>query len=505
MAFNMSDFFNAETKREVKSDWKPILVSVHKLRPAAGKENFYHMDDKEVVTLARTIELVGVQQYPVIKPIDGTDEYEVIAGHKRRLATLLLIEEGKPEYEMIPCKLENKKDEIKNRLILIFTNSTQRERNDYEKMQEIKEVRALLEEWQKSNELTGKKQNIIAEILGTNKTKIGTLENISKKLIPSFMEEFAAGKISTHAANEIAGLSEAEQQALFEQYKETGSLIAKDAIEKKNDAAAEDEQIEGQMNIVEFPDYLPDDMRAQVKEYAEQTGVTIEEAASILYNRTQRAQEPQKAQEIGQTTPEPEKEQETAEGEAQEPFMNEPETQITYNQPMPDTTDRKSLIINGKINMNKEYNGMAVNYFMEAFINSDLFGADNAEFWEEWKKCDREDLKNLHLCDYAGTNITYIVQTDQAEKCEAVLTDIGLEVTRLEAEQQACISYKDLAELIDVMIYTKVIEIKTVKGDLRYWAQNITKELFKHSNYLTENELYIVQDLMMNCKERAGN
>ena len=65
---------------------------------------------------------------------------------------------------MIPCKIETAEDSIKNRLILIFTNSTQRERTDYEKMQEIKEVRQLLEEWQKDNKIPGRKmQNVIAD------------------------------------------------------------------------------------------------------------------------------------------------------------------------------------------------------------------------------------------------------------------------------------------------------------------------------------------------------
>jgi len=172
MGFNINSFLNDESKKEIKSDWKPVKLSVHKLRPAAGKENFYHMDDREVEETARTIELVGIQQYPVVKPVEGTDEYEIIAGHKRRLAVLRLIAEGKTEYEMIPCKIESAADSIRNRLILIFTNSTQRERTDYEKMQEIKEVRKLLEEWQKNNELSGKLQNIIAEVLGTNKTKV---------------------------------------------------------------------------------------------------------------------------------------------------------------------------------------------------------------------------------------------------------------------------------------------------------------------------------------------
>ena len=67
MGFDINVFLNDESKKEVKSDWKPVKLSVHKLRPAAGKENFYHMDDKEIEETARTIELVGIQQYPVVK------------------------------------------------------------------------------------------------------------------------------------------------------------------------------------------------------------------------------------------------------------------------------------------------------------------------------------------------------------------------------------------------------------------------------------------------------
>lgn len=441
MAFNINNFLNEESKKEIKSDWKAVKLSVHKLRPAAGKENFYHMDDKEVEETARTIELVGIQQYPVVKPVEGTDEYEIIAGHKRRLAILKLIAEGKTEYEMIPCKIESTADSIRNRLILIFTNSTQRERTDYEKMQEIKEVRKLLEEWQKDNKLSGKLQNIIAEILGTNKTKVGTLEHIDGKLIEPFKNEFAAGQISTHTANEIAGLNEEMQQGLYETYKETGTITAKDA-----------------KAIKEPPKEPP--KKAEAKE-----------------------------------TP---KEEKKPENEAQG------EPKIIYNQPPPDTTDRRSLIVNGKINRYKEFNGMTVNYFMGAVISSYLF---DTEFWKGWKKCDSGNCANqkaLYIADYAGIKSTYTVQTDTTEKCEAILTDTGLEVLRVAAGQTAVISYEELAELIDIMIYTKVIEFTTIESDLKYWAARTAKELTEVSNYLTENEIYVLQDLMMKCKERAG-
>ena len=456
MAFNINNFLNAESKKEIKSDWKPIKVSARKLRPAPDKKNFYHAEDKEIKDLAESIELIGLQQYPVIRPVESTDEYEVIAGHKRRLAILRLLDEGKTEYEMIPCRVETP-DDIRNELILIFTNSTQRERTDYEKMREIERVRELLTEYQKTHELTGRKQNIIAEILGTNKTKVGTLDNINNNLIAPFVEEFAAGKISTSAANEIAGLEPDAQQALYETYKETGSLTAKDA--------------------------------KAVKEPQEPSKT---------------AQEPPKEEKAIENTPEPEKGQETAQDEPETGFINEPETKVTYNAPAPDDTDRKSLIINGKINLRKEYNGMAVNYFMGAVIGSDLF---DAEFWRGWKKCDNGNCVNprvLYLMDYAGTAATYTVQTDRAEKCKAVLTDTGLEVLREAAGQTAVISYEELAELIDIMIYTKVIEIKTIESDMKYWAHWTAKELVSISNYLTETEIYVLQDLMMRCKERAG-
>ena len=491
MAFDMRNFLNAESKKEIKSDWKPVRVSVNKLRPASDKANFYHLDDKEIKDLAESIELIGLQQYPVIRPVESTDEYEVIAGHKRRLAILRLLDEGKTEYEMIPCRVETP-DDIRNELILIFTNSTQRERTDYEKMREIKRVRELLTEYQKTHELTGRKQNIIAGILGTNKTKVGTLDNISNNLIEPFKKEFAVGKISTSAANEIAGLEPDAQQALYETYKATGSLIAKDAKALKE----------------VFPDDLSEELKAEVRQYAAETGISLEDAAGVITERHKRAretpQEPPKEAEAIENTPEPEKGQETAQDAPESGFMNEPKTKVTYNAPAPDNTDRKSLIINGKINMHKEYNGMAVNYFMGAVIGSDLF---DAEFWKGWKKCATDNYENpkaLYIEDYAGTATTYTIQTDTTEKCKAVLTDTGLEILREAAGQTAVISYEELAELIDIMIYTKVIEIKTIESDMKYWAHWTAKELVSISNYLTETEIYVLQDLMMRCKERAG-
>ena len=89
MAFDMRNFLNAESKKDINSDWKPVKVNVRKLRPAPDKKNFYHAEDKEIKDIAESIELIGLQQYPVIKPVEGTDEYERSEEHTSELQSHL--------------------------------------------------------------------------------------------------------------------------------------------------------------------------------------------------------------------------------------------------------------------------------------------------------------------------------------------------------------------------------------------------------------------------------
>ena len=213
----------------------------------------------------------------------------------------------------------------------------------------------------------------------------------------------------------------------------------------------------------------------------------------------EKPQEQPKEVETKETPKEPEKAENEAQDEPQQHITTEPETKITYNAPAPDNTDRTSLIINGKINMNKEYNGMRIMYFMEAVLSPDLF---DSNFWKGWKE--NTGAKWEYIADYAGLNTPFVFKGSEPEQCTAVLTNEGLEVARLKAGQQALLIYDDLAELIDLMIYTKVIEITEIESDLKYWANRTAKELVSVSNYLTESEIYILQDLMMKCKERAG-
>ena len=161
-------------------------------------------------------------------------EYEIIAGHKRHLAVSELAAEGKAA-EFVPCKIDRSGNNALREMILIFTNSTQRERSDFEKMKEIQRVRELLTDYARENDLQGRKRDIIAGILSTSKSTISRLDNIRRHMIPEFMAEYKAGKLPTATANEIAGVSDEGQKKLWQQYRKTGSIGKKEAAEAKRE------------------------------------------------------------------------------------------------------------------------------------------------------------------------------------------------------------------------------------------------------------------------------
>lgn len=451
MAFDIKKFMNEESKKEVIDDFPIKKISVKKLHPS--KQNFYNIDPKEIEALKDTIELVGVQENLVVREIkegDFAGEYEIIVGHKRHLAVSELAAEGKVT-EFVPCKIDYSGNSALRELILIFTNSTQRERSDYEKMHEIQRVRELLEDYAKNNDLPGRKRDIIAGILNTSKSTISRLDNIRRHIIPEFMQEYKAGKIPTATANEIAGISDEGQQELWQQYRETGSI-------KKKEAAAVKQEEKPQ------------------PEAKEET-------------QTQPEKREEKPEQIKQEEPRQEEPENIPEQEPQE------ETTVTVTRTQ-DNTDRKTLIIAGRINQNKEYNGMNIKYFMDAVTNSDLF---DTEFWEKWQNPDIHQPSLL--TEYAGVIETFNSST--GELCECSFNE-GFTVTRQEAHQTANITSMEFVELIDALIYTKVIEIKTERVDVAYWGKETARELARLSMWLSEQELAVMQDIALKLKERAG-
>ena len=61
---------------------KPVAIPVEKMRPFAGHP-FKVKDDDEMNTLIESIQAQGVLSPLIVRPIENTDEYEVVSGHRR--------------------------------------------------------------------------------------------------------------------------------------------------------------------------------------------------------------------------------------------------------------------------------------------------------------------------------------------------------------------------------------------------------------------------------------
>ena len=75
-----------DTKKEVdkmkNTMKKPVAIPVEKLHPFDGHP-FKVKDDDEMNTLIESIQAQGVLSPLIVRPIENTDEYEVISGHRR--------------------------------------------------------------------------------------------------------------------------------------------------------------------------------------------------------------------------------------------------------------------------------------------------------------------------------------------------------------------------------------------------------------------------------------
>lgn len=248
--FDLNSLLNAKSKgAAVQREAEPQdafcveMIDVDDLIP--GRDNFYNTDD--IDRLAEAIELSGIEQNLTVKPkVHG--KYEVIAGHRRRLAVLKLVGEGKEAYRKVPCRVRKESDHIKDRLTLILTNSTARELTDWEKVRQAKELKSVLQEYKKAlaeenrerpqgdKIKIGRIRALVADMLHTSETQIGRMEAIDKNLSGAFKEEMRKGNIGISTAHEISRLEESEQRKMYERYAQKGELHLKDIDAGQKDA-----------------------------------------------------------------------------------------------------------------------------------------------------------------------------------------------------------------------------------------------------------------------------
>ena len=244
------------------------IVMVHYSRLIPSESNNYSVDN--IRELANMIKLSGGVKQNLLARKKTPEEYELIAGHRRRLAVKYLVEEeGLEEFAMLPVHVE-KSGDILSEIDLILTNCGARERSDWEKMMEVTRLAELMKAMQTGTEeeqerfrqlfrrdpgMTGGRElrKLIADTLGLSETKVANLNHINSSLAPELKERFEGGEIGVSVANEAAGLPAEKQQELA---KKPEIRLADVKAEKKKTVSESDteEQIPGQTELLDIPE-----------------------------------------------------------------------------------------------------------------------------------------------------------------------------------------------------------------------------------------------------------
>lgn len=248
-------------------------ADIYDLIPSKG--NFYSVED--VQDLKQSIELLGVLQPLLVTDEEEDGKRRIIAGHRRRLAVMQLVDEGKERFRRVPILIKPKKNAILDRLALIMANRF-REKTDWERMTEALETEKLVLELKESMNIPGRTRDLLAEIIETSPAQVGRYKAIYNNIIPELMAEFKANRIVVSVIYEASGLPEDYQKQAAEVFRENEVLTLSDIKQlKKNWEASQ--QIPGQMDINQLQKQS-EEQQAQENTADGETDVQQEETAT---------------------------------------------------------------------------------------------------------------------------------------------------------------------------------------------------------------------------------
>ncbi len=212
------------------------VQQIHYTKLKESRMNFYTRNEEEVEELADTMIIArGILQPLIVRKTD-LSEYEILAGHKRRRASMYNVERGYKEYEFLPCivmdmsglmakKVAEKvlaehdsinDDELLDMIaeyIVICTNSTASERSDYEKMMQAVRLSEILPVMLDNENLKGRVLRAeIAKEMKCSDGQVGRYQSIYNNLVPEAMERFKTGEMVISTAAEMSGLDRDRQR-----------------------------------------------------------------------------------------------------------------------------------------------------------------------------------------------------------------------------------------------------------------------------------------------------
>ncbi|WP_196606562.1 ParB/RepB/Spo0J family partition protein [Pectinatus frisingensis] len=210
----LSDYLNKTTRNSIPIQTQNEITQINIDEIIPNPDNFY--GTRDIDSLAA---LISISDY--IEPLEvkkvADHKYMLIAGHRRRLAKLKLLEDGSATDRTVPCIIRNFDDkgcltafEVE-KCSMIFSNKGQRkERTVDEQLEEIRILepiaKKIYDEEHAADNIKGNFRKFFAEeILNTSSTALQRTKSL-EKLTDKAKDAVNNGKISETAAAELAGL-----------------------------------------------------------------------------------------------------------------------------------------------------------------------------------------------------------------------------------------------------------------------------------------------------------
>lgn len=256
--FNPRDLLGIQSLPQRREDQTIVYRDPRELIPT--QENFYNT--RNIEKLKASIKITGYLMQPIL--IENVNEKDrVLAGHRRRLCCIDLINEGDTRFEKVPCmyaseikipgmetlSLEEKEkiEPILRQFKVIQTNNY-RDKSDWEKMQEFLEMEKIVKQFKESMGLKGNLRDELKELMGISGGQYSRYKKISNNLIEELMKEFKEERIKISVVDAVASLKPELQQQAYEIFVENGTLTPSD-VEILKEQQDTEKGIPGQVTI----------------------------------------------------------------------------------------------------------------------------------------------------------------------------------------------------------------------------------------------------------------
>ncbi len=197
--FSIMDMMSEISREDAAVIEKIEKVSVFDIKP--NEENFYESSSMEQLKNS-IFAMGGVRQNILLVKLPGVlpVSYKIIAGHRRVRACMELVQEGHPEFEYIPAVIIENIDRETEKMLLVMTNSTQRELTDWEKVMQHMKLKEIIPKLKKRQGLDGRARTLEADYLGVSEAQIAIYNTIGTKLDAWLMSIFKDGSIGISLA-----------------------------------------------------------------------------------------------------------------------------------------------------------------------------------------------------------------------------------------------------------------------------------------------------------------